>query len=78
MTATTLAPAESPAKLLDVRGVAELLGCSPRHIYRLADAGKMPRPVKLGSLIRWKLSGPGSITEWVDQGCPSVRKAVGR
>jgi len=37
-------------ELLDVRGVAALLGCSPRHVYRLADVGKMPAPVRLG---RW-------------------------
>lgn len=68
---------ELSAKLLDVEAVAALLGCSPRHVYRLSDAGKMPGPLKLGSLVRWKLSGPGSIAEWLDQGCPSVRATKG-
>lgn len=40
-------------KLLDVGEVAELLGCSARHVYRLADAGRMPAPVRVGALIRW-------------------------
>ncbi|MGO9109104.1 MAG: helix-turn-helix transcriptional regulator [Thermoguttaceae bacterium] len=59
----------SPA-LLDVQSVAALLGCSPRHIYRLADAGKMPKPVKLGSLSRWSNA---AIAEWIANGCKPVR-----
>ena len=43
-------------QLLNVQAVAETLGCSPRHVYRLSDAGKMPGPVKLGSLVRWSAS----------------------
>ena len=61
-------------QLLDVQAVAETLGCSPRHVYRLSDAGKMPGPVKLGSLVRWFAS---AIREWVAQGCPSVRNMKG-
>ncbi len=33
-----------PARLLDVVAVAALLGVSTRHVYRLADGGRMPRP----------------------------------
>ena len=33
------------ANLLDVQAVAEVLDCSPRTVYRLSDAGKMPAPV---------------------------------
>jgi predicted DNA-binding transcriptional regulator AlpA len=74
---TVLSVADASAKLLHVQAVARMLGCSPRHVYRLSDAGRMPGPVKLGSLVRWKLSGPGSITEWLDQGCPSARNTKG-
>ena len=68
----TVSPAAPAAQLLDVRAVAEMLGCSARHVYRLSDAGKMPTPVRLGSLVRWSSA---SIREWIDQGCPSVRRA---
>lgn len=61
------------AQLLDVRVVAEILGCSTRHVYRLADAAKMPAPVKLGALVRWSKS---AIEEWIAAGCPSCRRAV--
>ena len=59
--------------LLDVNQVATLLNCSSRHVYRLSDAGKMPRPVKLGALVRWSRDG---IEIWIAEGCPSCRKGV--
>jgi len=62
------------AALLDVRAVAALLDCSPRHIYRLADSGRMPRPVKLGQLVRWRRA---ELQEWLNAGCPPVRSARG-
>ena len=70
---TSVVSPDVPAvKLLDVGTVAALLGCSPRHVYRLSDAGKMPSPVKLGALIRWNRA---AVEEWIDQGCPSCRRA---
>jgi excisionase family DNA binding protein len=65
---------EAWVKLWDVRAVAEMLGCSSRHVYRLSDAGRMPAPIKLGALVRWSAA---AIQEWIDQGCPSVRKMKG-
>lgn len=63
------------AELLDVKAVAELLGgCSVRHCYRLADAGRMPRPIKLGALIRWRRA---EVLAWIGEGCPAVRVARG-
>jgi excisionase family DNA binding protein len=56
--------------LLSVDQIAAMLNCSARHCYRLADAGKLPRPVKLGSLVRWRAD---EIAEWIDSGCPSCR-----
>jgi predicted DNA-binding transcriptional regulator AlpA len=61
--------AEAPA-LLDVRGVARLLEFSPRHVYRLADGGLLPPPLRLEALVRWRRS---DIETWLAQGCPRVR-----
>jgi predicted DNA-binding transcriptional regulator AlpA len=58
--------APSP-ELLDVKAVAALLDCSVRHAYRLTDAGCMPRPVRLGALVRWRKA---EILAWIDDGCP--------
>ena len=59
------------AELLDVQAVAQLLSCSPRHVYRLADGGKMPRPLKLRALVRWRRQ---TLLDWIAEGCPAVRK----
>ena len=75
MTTAAVSAAASAAQLLDVATVAELLNCSPRHVYRLSDAGRMPSPVKLGALVRWSAA---AIRQWIDQGCPSCRKGGNR
>lgn len=58
------------AELLDIRAVSALGVGSTRHVYRLSDAGRMPAPVKLGALVRWRRR---EILEWIDAGCPPVR-----
>ncbi len=60
-----------PSLLVNVNDVAGMLQCSPRHIWRLADAGKMPRPYKIGALCRWDRT---AIESWITDGCPSCRK----
>jgi excisionase family DNA binding protein len=60
------------AELLDVKAVGQLLGCSARHVYRLSDSGKMPRPMKLGALVRWNRS---AVLAWIADGCQPVRRA---
>lgn len=67
-------PERAPAELLDVRGVAAFLNCSPRHVYRLSDAGRMPSPLRLGTLVRWSRK---TVADWIAAGCPSVRSARG-
>ncbi|MFN3192291.1 MAG: helix-turn-helix transcriptional regulator [Aureliella sp.] len=57
--------------LLDVEDVAARLKCSSRSVRRLADAGKMPAPVRLGSMLRWPVA---VIEEWITEGCPSVSR----
>ena len=67
----TLPPQVEPeckAALLDVQAVAQLRKCSPRHVYRLADAGQMPLPTKIGTLNHWPQS---EIESWIASGCPS-------
>jgi len=72
MKSATIARDATPVAMLDVTQVAALLGCSPRHVYRLSDAGRMPRPVRLGSLVRWSKT---SLDQWIAQGCPNCRTA---
>ena len=59
-----------PPTLLDLKAVAALLNCSPCHVYRMSDAGRMPAPVRVGFLVRWNRA---VIENWIAQGCPLVR-----
>jgi len=57
--------------LIDAAEVASLLGISVRTVWRLKDRGKLPKPVSLGSLVRWRRT---EIDEWIGAGCPPVVK----
>ena len=63
-------PPTEEVRLLDVNAVAQFLSCSTRHVYRLADSGRMPRPQKLGALVRWDRS---ELEKWLADGCPVCR-----
>lgn len=68
------------AALLDVKAVAELCQCSTRTARRLSDSGAMPRPVKLGALVRWRAETGDPMTgirDWLAAGCPSCRHPKG-
>ena len=61
--------AESPIRMLTVRALSELLNCSQRHVYRQAENGKIPAPIKIGALNRWSAK---VINQWIAAGCPPV------
>lgn len=44
--------------------VADLLKCSTRHIRRLVQQGRFPKPLKLGRLTRWQR---GAIDGWINR-----------
>lgn len=55
--------------VINVREVAELLGVNVRTIWRLAQRGEIPAPIRLGDrVVRWRLS---DLREHLD------RKAAG-
>jgi excisionase family DNA binding protein len=66
--------ARTAAAMLDVQAVATMLSVSSRTVYRLADAGRMPSPVKLGALVRWNRA---VIDDWLAAGCPAARHVKG-
>ena len=65
----TAGPERVLADLLDVNAVAAMLDCSPRTVFRLADSEQLPRPVRLGALVRWRAA---ELREWIGGGCQSV------
>lgn len=59
--------------MLSVKDLGIRWGCSERHVRRMADAGRCPRPIKFGSLLKWPVS---LIEQWESDGCPNVRNAA--
>lgn len=57
--------------MLSVTDLAKRWGCSERHVRRMADSGRCPRPIKFGSLLKWPLKG---IEKWENDGCPNASK----
>lgn len=55
--------------LLTSDGLARLLNISKRTLMRLRSVGKLPRPVQLGRLVRWRTA---EVHEWVESGCPAL------
>ncbi|HKQ47605.1 MAG TPA: helix-turn-helix domain-containing protein [Phycisphaerae bacterium] len=47
--------------------VAELLGISRAHLWKLHSSGRLPRPIRLGRAVRWSVS---EIQAWLAAGAP--------
>lgn len=58
--------------MLSVTDLAKRWGCSERHVRRMADAGRCPRPIKFGSLLKFPVA---VIEQWESDGCPNIRNA---
>jgi predicted DNA-binding transcriptional regulator AlpA len=68
---TVRASPPDPDSLLDEKAVAALLNIAPRTVWRLRDAGHLPAPVKIGSLIRWRRS---AILRFLDESTEQRRR----
>jgi excisionase family DNA binding protein len=62
-------------ELLTAAEAAEMAGVAKRSWWRYVSSGKAPAPVRLGGAVRWRRS---ELAEWIQAGCPRVRKAVER
>ncbi|HBE62681.1 MAG TPA: DNA-binding protein [Rhodopirellula baltica] len=74
-TSQTVASAIQDGKrraMMSVDDVANELGCSSRHVRRLIDRGKLPRPIRLGSLVRILRA---DFDHWLNAGCPNLGSA---
>jgi excisionase family DNA binding protein len=70
----TLDP-EHLRELLTAAEAAEMAGVAKRSWWRYVSSGKAPAAVRLGGAVRWRRS---ELAEWIQAGCPRVRKAVER
>ena len=53
--------------LIPAAEFARLLQISTRTLWRQLSAGQIPRPVRFGGTVRWRLE---EIREWISRGCP--------
>ncbi len=60
--------------LLTARDVATRCQLCQRQIFKLASAGRLPRPLKVGRSTRWRES---EITSWIENGCRMLEAAGG-
>ena len=69
LTQPSVSPSAVPnaEELLNTGEVAALLRCSSRHVRRLAASGRLPDPVLLGRLRRWRRF---DVDWWIYLGCP--------
>jgi excisionase family DNA binding protein len=52
-----------PAATYDARDMAALLRLSVRQVWRLLDAGKLPKPFRFGRSVRWSRS---VVDKWLE------------
>lgn len=57
--------------LLDVKDASALCNVSRSAWYKLSSSGKVPRPVKIGRLTRWRRD---ELERWIAADCPPRSK----
>lgn len=67
----TIIPGAGPL-LVSVKDLSRMLSTSERNIWRLDALGKIPAPLEIGRLRRWRVE---EIHRWVDAGCPPRAKS---
>jgi excisionase family DNA binding protein len=77
-TTTTVDPrrrlvnAVPPAATYTARDLAALLRISVRQVWRMADAGKLPKPARFGRAVRWARS---VVDKWLESGAAPCGKS---
>jgi excisionase family DNA binding protein len=60
-------PPEDMGLLIDSRKAAKLLNVSERKLWEMWNSGKMPKPARIGRVVRWSYE---ELRAWVAAGCP--------
>jgi excisionase family DNA binding protein len=59
--------AEEVPLLITARQLADKLQISTRTLWRMLSAKRLPAPIRLGGIVRWRSD---EIEEWISSGCP--------
>ena len=60
---------EDRGLLIDMKAAAKLLDLSERTVWGMANSGRMPKPIKIGRLVRWSHE---ELRAWVNAGGPPM------
>ena len=58
-------------QLITVKTLASMLATSVRSVWRYRSAGRLPKAVRVGSSVRWRVS---DIELWIKLGLPTQRE----
>jgi excisionase family DNA binding protein len=58
-------------RLLSASLAASYCSVSVRTWHRCRASGKIPLPVRVGGLVRWKRE---ELDQWIDFGCPELER----
>jgi excisionase family DNA binding protein len=56
--------------LITAQEVSRMLKISTRTLWRLLSAHKVPEPIRLGGLVRWRHD---DLKNWIAAGCPPMQ-----
>ncbi len=65
--------AERENHLLDTKQVAKLLGICERTLWSYWNSGRILKPIKIGSSVRWSAL---ELRQWIEAGCPTYEEWV--
>ncbi len=60
-----------PQQLVTPADLGAMFRIGRSKLYEMKSAGQLPRPVRLGRCVRWRLS---DINAWIAAGCPSQER----
>lgn len=53
--------------VVTARQLAIMLQVSKRTLFRMRSAGRLPAPLRVGGVVRWRLA---DVRNWIADGCP--------
>jgi prophage regulatory protein len=66
---TLIDSVQPDAALLTAEQLAATLQVSKRTLWRMRSAGQMPRPIRIGGVVRWRRD---EVAAWIAAGCPAA------
>ena len=62
-------------RLINASDVARMLSISKTTLWRLPASGRLPRPLRIGGSVRWRIT---DIRAWIEDGRSDLRSLTRR